>query len=315
MDLKEQLKSLSAQDRKELLKQLQQEEKENKRNRRDAYEGLRAQFMLEVKNKLLPVVDDVKAFRDWVEKEAAAFRAVMREYGQLRKDEQASFTIVDGDMKLEVRSNKVKSFDERADLAAERLVDYLKRYAMGRELGTDDLRAQFMLEVKNKLLPVVDDVKAFRDWVEKEAAAFRAVMREYGQLRKDEQASFTIVDGDMKLEVRSNKVKSFDERADLAAERLVDYLKRYAMGRELGTDDPMYQLGMTMIERNRQGDLDYKSVSKLYELEDRFDSEYTEIMDLFRESNVVYKTAVNYYFHKRDENGVWHRIEPSFCRL
>ena len=192
MDLKEQLKSLSAQDRKELLKQLQQEEKESKRNRRDAYEGL---------------------------------------------------------------------------------------------------RAQFMLEVKNRLLPVVDDVKAFRDWVEKEAAAFRAVMREYGQLRKDEQASFTIVDGDMKLEVRSNKVKSFDERADLAAERLVDYLKRYAMGRELGTDDPMY------------------------ELEDRFDSEYTEIMDLFRESNVVYKTAVNYYFHKRDENGVWHRIEPSFCRL
>ena len=47
-------------------------------------------------------------------------------------------------------------------------------------------------------------------------------------------------------------MKSFDERADLAAERLVDYLKRYAMGRELGTDDPMYQLGMTMIERNRQ---------------------------------------------------------------
>ena len=87
MDLKEQLKSLSAQDRKELLKQLQQEEKENKRNRRDAYEGLRAQFMLEVKNRLLPVVNDVKAFRDWVEKEAASFRDLMRDYGQLRKDD------------------------------------------------------------------------------------------------------------------------------------------------------------------------------------------------------------------------------------
>ena len=79
MDLKEQLKSLSVQDRKELLKQLQQEEKENKRNRRDAYEGLRAQFMLEVKNRLFPVVDDVKAFRDWVEKEAASFRDLMRD--------------------------------------------------------------------------------------------------------------------------------------------------------------------------------------------------------------------------------------------
>ena len=217
MDLKEQFKSLSAQDRKELLKQLQQEEKENKRNRRDAYEGL---------------------------------------------------------------------------------------------------RAQFMLEVKNRLLPVVDDVKAFRDWVEKEAAAFRAVMREYGQLRKDEQASFTIVDGDMKLEVRSNKVKSFDERANLAAERLVDYLKRYAMSRELGTDDPMYQLGMTMIERNRQGDLDYKSISKLYDLEAQFgDPEYSQIMQLFKESNVVNGTAINFYFYQRDERGVWHKIEPSFNRM
>ena len=36
MDLKEQLKSLSAQDRKELLKQLQQAEPESKRHRRDA---------------------------------------------------------------------------------------------------------------------------------------------------------------------------------------------------------------------------------------------------------------------------------------
>ncbi len=38
-------------------------------------------------------------------------------------------------------------------------------------------------------------------------------------------------------------------------------------------------------------------------------------MQLFKESNVVYKTAVNYYFYKRDENGVWRRVEPSFCRL
>ena len=77
----------------------------------------------------------------------------------------------------------------------------------------------------------------------------------------------------------------------------------------------MYQLAMTLLERNKQGDLDYKSISKLYELESRFDAEYAEIMQLFKESNVVYKTATNYYFYKRDLNGVWRRIEPSFCRL
>ncbi len=179
----------------------------------------------------------------------------------------------------------------------------------------EGLRHQFAFDVKSKLIPLTEDVASFRSWIEGETDAFRKVMREYGKLRKDDQASLTIVDEDFKVEIKSNKVKSFDERADMAAERLVEYLKNYALGRELGTDDPMYQLGMTMIERNRQGDLDYKSVSKLYELESRFNAEYKEIMDLFRESNVVYKTAINYYFYRRDNNGVWKRIEPSFCRL
>ena len=42
----------------------------------------------------------------------------------------------------------------------------------------------------------------------------------------------------------------------------------------------MYQLAMSLLERNRQGDLDYKSISKLYELEDKFDDEYKGIMEL-----------------------------------
>ena len=41
----------------------------------------------------------------------------------------------------------------------------------------------------------------------------------------------------------------------------------------------------------------------------------TEIMQLFKESNVVNGTAINFYFHQRDERGVWHRIEPSFNRM
>ena len=211
------LKELSAKERKELLKQLQQEEKEDQRSRREAYETLRHQFTFDVESKLMPIVNNVQGFYDWIVGESEAFRNVMRDYGRLRRGE--------------------------------------------------------------------------------------------------EQSSFSVVDEDFKLEVKSNKVKSFDERADLAAERLINYLKNYVGRTDKGVDDPMYQLAMTLLERNKQGDLDYKSISKLYELESRFDAEYAEIMQLFKESNVVYKTATNYYFYKRDLNGVWRRIEPSFCRL
>lgn len=179
----------------------------------------------------------------------------------------------------------------------------------------ETLRKEFVLEVKNRATGLVEAVKLFRDWLDGNAKTFRDVMREYGHLRKDEQMSFTLIEDDFKLEVRSNKVKGFDERADVAAERLMEYLKRYISGSAKGADDPMYQLAMSLLERNRQGDLDYKSISKLYELEDRFDEEYKAIMELFRESNVVQTTAINYYFHQRDEDNVWHRVEPSFCRL
>lgn len=181
----------------------------------------------------------------------------------------------------------------------------------------EGLRAEFMHRVEEFLVNVTADVKGFKQWLEKESESFISVMRDYGQLKNADQRNYTITDGDFRLQVASNSVKGFDERADMAAGRLVAYLKNYMQKSEKGQEDPMYQLAMTLLERNQRGDLDYKSISKLYELEDKFgDQEYKDIMMLFKESNVVQKTAVNYYFFRRHkETGVWMRIEPSFCRL
>ena len=181
----------------------------------------------------------------------------------------------------------------------------------------EGLRAEFMHRVEEFLVNVTADVKGFKQWLEKESEGFISVMRDYGQLKNADQRNYTITDGDFRLQVASNSVKGFDERADMAAERLVAYLKNYMQKSEKGQEDPMYQLAMTLLERNQRGDLDYKSISKLYELEDKFgDQEYKDIMMLFKESNVAQKTAVNYYFFRRHkETGVWMRIEPSFCRL
>ena len=206
------------------------------------------------------------------------------------------------------------SADERKALIEE-LNKQEQQEQTSRRDAYETMRRTLLEEVKKQTNDTVITVTNFRNWLDAQVKAFRDVMREYCYLKKVEQMSFTLVEGDFKLEVRSNKVKSFDERADVAAERLMEYLKDYISGSDKGADDPMYQLAMSLLERNRQGDLDYKSISKLYELEDKFDDEYKGIMELFRESNVVQATAINYYFWKRDENNVWHRVEPSFCRL
>ena len=207
------------------------------------------------------------------------------------------------------------SKEERAQLLAE-LQNEEKQSRIQRRETYESLRAELLHGGEERLQTVAADVQNFHDWLQGEVEGFVGVMRDYGQLRKSDQRSYTITDGDFRLEIASNKVKGFDERADLAAERLIDYLKRYMKKSEKGADDPMYQMAMTLLERNKSGDLDYKSISKLYELEDKFDSEYSEIMGLFKEANVVQKNAVNYYFSKRNpETNVWRRIEPSFCRM
>ena len=210
---------------------------------------------------------------------------------------------------------KGMSKEQRAVLLAQ-LQTEAKNDRVAKRETYEALRGEFMYDVLTRVNDVEQTVSGFKKWLDGETSAFTKVMREYGAVKNDGQQSYTITDGDFKLEVKFNKVKGFDERADLAAERLVDYLKHYMEASEKGVEDPMYQMAMTLLERNKTGDLDYKSISKLYELEDKFDEEYAEIMRLFKEANVVQTTATNYYFSKRDpENGVWSRIEPSFCRL
>ena len=210
---------------------------------------------------------------------------------------------------------KGMSKEQRAALLAQ-LQSEAKNDRVAKRETYEALRGEFMYDVLTRVNDVEQTVSGFKKWLDGEVTAFTMVMREYGAVKNDGQQSYTITDGDFKLEVKFNKVKGFDERADIAAERLVDYLKRYMAASEKGVEDPMYQMAMTLLERNKTGDLDYKSISKLYELEDKFDEEYAEIMQLFKEANVVQNTATNYYFSKRNpETGVWTRIEPSFCRL
>lgn len=210
---------------------------------------------------------------------------------------------------------KSMSKEQRAALL-EQLQAEAKNDRQSKRESYEALRGEFMHDVLAKVETVESEVTGFKQWLDAETDAFTKVMREYGAVKNEGQQSYTITDGDFKLEVKFNKVKGFDERANLAAERLVDYLKRYMTESEKGVEDPMYQMAMTLLERNKTGDLDYKSISKLYELEDKFDEEYGEIMSLFKEANVVQTTATNYYFSKRNAStGVWVRIEPSFCRL
>ena len=208
-------------------------------------------------------------------------------------------------------------------LSAEQREELLKQLSaqkqqneLDKRTAYEGLREGFANSVKDRVVELALRVKDFRSWLDRESDAFKAVMADYGKLRSSDQRGFSIVAGDFKFEMKSQDVKGFDERSEMAAQRLMDFLGSYIEKSDRGKDDPMYQLCMNLLERNRNGKLNYTSISKLYDLEGKFnDEEYTSIMALFRESNVAGETVTSYYFSRKGDDGVWRKIEPSFCRL
>ena len=161
-----------------------------------------------------------------------------------------------------------------------------KRKDGDRKKNYQKLRARFLASVERKLRKYIKDGQEFKEWLRKEATAYYDQLKEYGGLKRDEQLGFEVKNDTFKVSVKGNRV------------------------------NPMYKLAMSLLQRNEAGDLDYKSISRLYELEDDFnDPEYSEIMQLFRESNVVEGTVIRFYFEEKDGNNQWKRIEPSFNKM
>ena len=178
------------------------------------------------------------------------------------------------------------------------------------------LRAEFLHHMELKARAVTAEVEQFHKYVSEEAMAFKEIMSEYAKLISGGQKSFTVKSDTFKFLFVSNTVKKFDERADGAAYRLIEFLQSWIEKADNGTDNPMYQLAMVLLDRNKEGDLDYKNISKLYQLESKFNNdEYSAIMELFKESHTVEGNSIKFYFEYKDDYGVWRKLEPSFNRL
>lgn len=204
---------------------------------------------------------------------------------------------------------------ERAELLRQ-LNEEKKAEDIRRKDAYESIRTKFLSDVKQRLMRHVQDCMDFKEWLRGEAESFMEVLKEYGKLKRDEQLGFTVVDEDFKVQMKGCRIKKFDERADVAEKRLVDFLNAWIEKTDSGAKNPMYKLAMSMIQRNEVGDLDYKSISRLYELEEDFnDPEYTEIMSLFRESNTVEGSRISFYFEQKDKYNNWSQIEPSFNRM
>lgn len=210
--------------------------------------------------------------------------------------------------------------DKLSEKEREELLSHLsaekKRKEAAKRKNYQKMRNKFIASTEKRVRKYVRDGMELKRWLQDEAKSFYDAMKGYGELKRDEQLGFTVGNDNFRIQVKGNRVKRFDERADIAEKRLIDYLNGWIRSKGEGERNPVYKLAMSLLQRNEAGDLDYKSISRLYELEQDFnDPEYTAIMQLFRESNTVEGTVIRFYFEERDGMNRWKRIEPSFNQM
>lgn len=166
----------------------------------------------------------------------------------------------------------------------------------------------FAVGLRNQML----DLKAesFADM-----AQFRLEMLEYGEIRGGEKnkGSFELKNDKYKIVFRSQVNKCFDERAGLAEAKLKEFLASFVKKK----DKPAYDLVVTLLERNKEGDYDFDLINRLYKMRDKFDNPlWHQALDMFMESYSPYGTAQYIqFFEKNPKTNGYEPVVLDFAKV
>lgn len=126
----------------------------------------------------------------------------------------------------------------------------------------------------------------------------KVMLDEYGKIRSNSKGGFHIKSRDNKFKVvyRFQSICDWDSRAVKAEELLKEFLKDVLMPR----DADSYAIIMAMLEKNKEGKLEYGRLQALYSQENRFDdARWLEAIRLFKESFVATNSKMGLEFYRR----------------
>ncbi|MDN3673106.1 DUF3164 family protein [Flavobacterium branchiarum] len=139
-------------------------------------------------------------------------------------------------------------------------------------------------------------------------------LSEYGKLRSNSKGGFSVTDTEdtMRVTRRRDTEPVWDERSGKAVELIKDFLGDAIKKRDV----KMYEILMSFLERNAQGELEYNRVMDLYKHEDKFDDpRWKEGLKLIKESFSNHLKGYGYEFKMKNADGKWHNLYLNFSSL
>lgn len=204
--------------------------------------------------------------------------------------------------------------------------DELKAYLAQREKSDADRlkkeREEYEKKVNDATERIVIDAKelhakmqTFFNDTTSSLREMRDLLNQYGEIKSTSKGGFHRVtaDGKSKVVYRYTTVCAWDERAEKAESLLRDFLTDFVKKRDL----QMYKVISALLERNKEGNLEYSRIQSLYSQEQEFDDpRWKEAIRLFKESfkPVDSKMRIEVY-QKSPESGKWEPITLNLSSL
>lgn len=178
----------------------------------------------------------------------------------------------------------------------------------------EDARERIVNELGTRAFVIMESLELLKGDAFKDLKGFRERMMKYGDIRNGDRnkGNFEIKNDKFKIMFSSQINKRFDERAELAEQKLREFLEGFVKKQSQKT----YKLVKSLLERNpKTEDYDISLINRLYAMEEEFDDpNWKEAIKLFKESYSPTGTAQYVRFFKKNENNGWDAIVLDFAK-
>jgi len=178
----------------------------------------------------------------------------------------------------------------------------------------EELRDSLVAYMVTNAIDLHTQLKEFKKECHNKFEAFRQHALEYGEIRSDSKGGYSLRTADNKMLARleRNVVHEYDERADLALGLLREFLEEKVKKKSLAA----YQTIITLIEKNKSGDLKPELMAKLAKIRNSWqDEKWHKALDLLEESYREREVSYNVSFFLKDELGKDQPVVLTFSSL
>jgi hypothetical protein len=175
-------------------------------------------------------------------------------------------------------------------------------------------RDKTIYEIMEEALRLNEQITYFKEKVHKIMEAQAEKLQSYGAIRSNSKGGFSITDSTNQYRVirRRDTHPTWDERATKGVELIKGFLNETVKKR----DKKLFEILMSFLEKNQDGDLEYAKVMNLLKHEDKFsDQRWREGLGLIKEGYMVTMQAYGYEFKRTAGDGSWENILLNFSSI